>query len=105
MKITKVKQMEIDVNMFIISGGRGTGKTKVLLERVKSEDAIIVCEDVIDMRERAYLYGIVGLNIISYDEYLRTPSEQLGKNVYIHNVNDLLRRINPRTKGYSVCNE
>ena len=91
--------------MFIVSGGRGTGKTKALLERVKSEDAIIVCDDVIAMRERAYVYGIVGLNIISYEEYCRTPSEQLDKDVYIHNVNNLLKRINPNTKGYSVCNE
>lgn len=91
--------------MFIVSGGRGTGKTKALLERVKAEDAIIVCKDTIEMRERAYMYGITGLNIINYEEYCRTSSEQLGKNVYIHNVNDLLKIINPNTKGYSVCNE
>lgn len=90
--------------MFIVSGGRGTGKTKVLLERVKSEDAIIVCDDVIAMRERAYNYGIVGLNIISYEEYCRTPSELLDKSVYVHNINKLLKRINSNTKGYSVCN-
>ena len=91
--------------MFVVSGGRGTGKTRALLERVKSEDAIVVCDDVITMRERAYMYGIVGLNIISYEEYCRTPSEQLDKPVYVHNVNDLLKRINVNTKGYSVCNE
>lgn len=90
--------------MFIISGGKGTGKTKALLERVKAEDAIVVCDDVVAMRERAYNYGIVGLNIISYEEYCRTPSEQLDKPVYVHNVNKLLERINCNTKGYSVCN-
>lgn len=91
--------------MFIVSGGRGTGKTKALLEKVKAEDAIIVCKDTIEMRERAYMYGITGLNIINYEDYCRTPGELLNKNVYIHNVNDLLKRINPNTKGYSVCNE
>lgn len=91
--------------MFVVSGGRGTGKTKALLERVKSEDAIIVCDDVIAMRERAYMYGIVGLNIINYEDYCRTPSELLAKPVYIHDVSKLLKRINPNTKGYSVCNE
>ena len=90
--------------MFIVSGERGTDKTKALLERVKAEDAIIVCDDVIAMRERAYNYGIVGLNIISYEEYCITPSKQLDKDVYIHNINDLLKRINPNTKGYSICN-
>lgn len=91
--------------MFIVSGGRGTGKTKALLEKVKAEDAIIACRDTIEMRERAYMYGITGLNIISYEDYGKTPSEQLAKDVYIHNINDLLRIINPNTKGYSVCNE
>lgn len=91
--------------MFILSGGRGTGKTRALLERVKAEDAIIVCKDPIEMRERAYMYGITGINIINYEEYCRTPSEQLEKDVYIHNVNDLLKIINSNTKGYSVCNE
>ena len=91
--------------MFIVSGGRGIGKTKALLERVKAEDAIIVCKDTVEMRERAYMYGITGLNIINYEEYCRTPSEQLDRDVYIHNVNDLLKIINPNTKGYSVCNE
>lgn len=56
------------------------------------------------MRERAYKYGLIGLNIISYEEYCRTPSEQLDKDVHIHNVNDLLKRINPNTKGCSVYN-
>lgn len=91
--------------MFIISGGKGTGKTRVLLEKVKEENAIVVCDDIIAMRERAYSYGIVGLNIITYEEYCRTPSEQLDRPVYIHNINELLKRINRNTKGYSVCNE
>lgn len=91
--------------MFIVSGGRGTGKTKALLERVKAENAIVVCENTMEMRERAYGYGITGLNIINYEDYCRTPSELLNKPVYIHNVNKLLERINSNTKGYSVCNE
>ena len=55
--------------MFVISGGKGTGKTKALLERVKAENAIVVCEDTMEMRERAYGYGITGLNIMSYKEF------------------------------------
>lgn len=91
--------------MFIVSGGRGTGKTRALLERVKSEDAILVCENTMQMRERAYQYGIVGLNLITYEEYCQCGSEELDKPVYIHDVNKLLKRINNQTKGYSVCNE
>ena len=52
--------------MFIISGGKGTGKTKALLERASAENGIVVCKDPEAMRERAHRYGIVGLEIISY---------------------------------------
>lgn len=90
--------------MFVVSGGRGTGKTKALLERVKSEDAIVVCEDTIEMRERAYSYGITGLNLITYEEYCRLDSQTIGKPVYIADINKLLLHINSNTKGYTVSN-
>lgn len=89
--------------MFIISGGRGTGKTKALLERVKSEDAIIVCEDTMEMRERAYGYGITGLNIMSYKEF--DTLEKVEEPVYIHNIRKYISYGNRNVKGYSVCNE
>jgi GTP:adenosylcobinamide-phosphate guanylyltransferase len=89
--------------MFILSGGRGTGKTKALLERVKAEDATIVCEDTMKMRERAYGYGITGLNIISYEEF--DALEKVEEPVYIHNINKYISYGNRNVKGYSVCNE
>lgn len=91
--------------MFIVSGGRGTGKTRTLLERVKGEDAIIVCEDTMEMRERAYSYGITGLNLITYEEYCQSGSEILGKPVYIADINKFLQRINKNTRGYTLCVE
>jgi hypothetical protein len=89
--------------MFIISGGRGIGKTKALLERAYDEGGIIVCRDPDIMRERAHKYGITNLNIISY-EYLynnRVISEE--KPVYIHDVNKFITNNFPEVKGYSVC--
>ena len=55
--------------MFIISGEKGTGKTRALLEKANVENGIIVCENPDKMRERAHRYGIVGLEIISYDSF------------------------------------
>lgn len=89
--------------MFIVSGGRGIGKTRTLLERVKSENAIIVCEDTIKMRERAYNYGITGLNIMSYKEF--DTLEKVEEPVYIHDVNKYISYGNRNVKGYSVCFE
>lgn len=89
--------------MFIVSGGRGIGKTRVLLERVKKENAIIVCEDTMEMRERAYMYGITGLNIMSYKDF--DTLEKVEEPVYIHDINRYISYGNRNVKGYSVCNE
>lgn len=88
--------------MFIISGGHGTGKTRTLLERVKAEDGIIVCSDVIEMRERAYSYGITGLNILSYDELYACKVDSYDKPIYIHDINRFIKHSFPEVKGYTV---
>lgn len=86
--------------MFIISGGRGTGKTKALLEKVKEEKSIIACADPIKMLERAHRYGITGLEVISYDEL--ESFKQSDKVIYIHNINSYLTKKYPTLKGYSL---
>ena len=89
--------------MFIVSGGKGTGKTKILLEKVKEENAILVCEDTLEMRECAYKYGIVGLNLMSYKEF--DALEKIEESVYIDDVGKYISYRNRNVKGYSVCNE
>ena len=89
--------------MFVVSGGRGTGKTKALLERVKSQNAILVCENTMEMRERAYGYGITGLNLMSYKDF--NALEKVEEPVYIHNINKYISYGNRNVKGYSICNE
>ena len=83
--------------MFTISGGRGTGKTKLLLETAKANNGIVVCRDPDAMRDRAYRYGITGLDIVGYgDIYLA------GKPVYIHDVNGFIEHNMPETAGYTL---
>ena len=83
--------------MFIISGEKGTGKTKALLERAKAENGIVVCKDPEAMRNRAYDYGIVGLDIVGYgDLYLA------GKPVYIHDINKFIEHNMPEATGYTL---
>jgi hypothetical protein len=86
--------------MFIISGGRGIGKTKMLLEQASATGGTIVCADPEAMRARAHRYGIVGLDIISYREL--STSE---KPVYIHDVNKFLSDCFGNISGYTQCNE
>ena len=91
--------------MFIVSGGRGTGKTRTLVERAKAEDGIIVCEDTIAMREKAHSYGVTGINIISYDDLYECKVDSYGKPLFIHDINRFITYSFHEVKGYSVSNE
>ncbi|MBR5480394.1 MAG: hypothetical protein IKU85_01665 [Bacteroidaceae bacterium] len=86
--------------MIIISGGRGIGKTKMLLEQAAAVGGTIVCRDPDIMRARAHKYGLTGLNIISYADF--GPSENP---TYIHDVNKFLAERFGNVEGYTVCNE
>ena len=88
--------------MFIVSGGKGTGKTRALIERAKAEDGIIVCYDPIAMRERAHGYGITGLNIISYEDLYECEVECYGKPLFIHDINQFIKYSFHEVKGYTI---
>ena len=89
--------------MVIISGGRGTGKTKLLLETAKANGGTVVCREPNIMRERAHRYGITGLNIISYEDLCHgTPTEAP---VYIHDINKFITYNFQEVKGYTISNE
>lgn len=88
--------------MFIISGGKGTGKTKALLEKAKAENGIVVCENESIMRQRAYDYGITGLEIISYDTFCPCELYISDKPIYIHDINKFLNFCCSDIKGYTV---
>ena len=87
--------------MIIISGGKGIGKTKMLLEQAQASNGIVVCKDPDTLRARAHRYGITGLEIISYkelDNYTEKP-------VYIHDINKFLTERFGDIKGYTQCND
>lgn len=89
--------------MFIISGEKGTGKTRALLEKANVENGIIVCENPDKMRERAYRYGIVGLEIISYDDLYCDRVSSGEKPLYIHDINKFIAYSFREVKGYTLC--
>jgi hypothetical protein len=50
------------------------------------------------MRDRAYRYGITGLDIVGYgDIYIA------GKPVFIHDINKFIEHNMPEAKGYTLC--
>jgi hypothetical protein len=86
--------------MIIISGGRGIGKTRMLLEQVADAGGVLICEDPATMRARAHKYGITGLDIVSYEEQYTGE-----KPVYIHDINKFLLGHFGNVKGYTQCTE
>lgn len=55
-----------------IVGTQSCGKTRELMEYAKINNAIFVCENAHAMRAKANGYGIIGLEIMGYYEFLTT---------------------------------
>lgn len=91
--------------MIIVSGGRGVGKTKKLIESAIAENGIIVCRDPDAMRARAHKYGITGLNVISYEEMANRVIVHPSKPVFIHDINGFIEYNYQEVKGYTFCDE
>lgn len=62
--------------MYRIIDGRGTGKTSRLLLLAKEHDGIVICAYPEWMREKAYKYGLTGIDFISYTEFIKGIKER-----------------------------
>lgn len=62
--------------MYRIIDGRGTGKTSRLLLLAKENNGIVVCAWPHAMREKAYNYGLTGIDFMSYEEFIQNIKEQ-----------------------------
>lgn len=89
--------------MYRIIDGRGTGKTSRLLLLAKENNGVVVCSDPKVMREKAYCYGLTGIDFISYSEFEFT--RRFNKPVFIDEIDMLLQYKNREIKGYTISNE
>ena len=55
--------------MFRIIDEPGTGKTRKLIQIAKENNGVILCENPNLLREKAYSYGITGIDFLSFEEY------------------------------------
>lgn len=95
--------------MYRVMGGRGTGKTRKLMEIAKKEGAIFVCSNPYSMEQKAKNYGIIGLTFMGYSEFLKRT---LGVKEQVKYVVDELEIFIPHTMntyntlvGYSLSEE
>ena len=94
--------------MFRIIDGRGTGKTSRLILLAKESGATVVCSNPSAMEVKARNYGIIGVDFISYSQYLQTISgEKLGKKYMIDELDAFLDYIshNSEILGYTISLE
>ena len=61
--------------MYRIISGRSSGKTYQLMELAKKYNASIACSNPSSMRQKAYAYGITGINFISYSDLFTASYE------------------------------
>lgn len=84
--------------------GRGTGKTYELMVKAKEAGATIACMNPSAMREKAYSYGITGLDFISYSELFADSTSQ--ESVMIDEMEVFVRNyIDCPLLGYTLTNE
>lgn len=91
--------------MIKIIDGRGTGKSsRLMLIAKESGNGVIICQNPKKMQEKAYAYGIVGLEFVSYSEYFNAILDNLNifdkKTLYIDNVSVFLEAWDSNIKGY-----
>ena len=87
-----------------IIGGQGTGKTRELIEIAHQKNAVIVCETPARMVEKIHGYGYVGVQCISYEDYIavRTDNAQTSKKYVVDDIEAFLYFISKGTIAFSV---
>ena len=89
--------------MYQIIDKRASGKTSRLLLLAKENNGIVVCHSPYMMQEKAYAYGIVGIDFMSYDEYsvFQKTNTSYGRPIYIDELSMFLKYMDPNFAGYS----
>ena len=88
--------------MYRIIDGRATGKTSRLLLLAKENDGVVVCKDPLIMRDKAYRYGITGIEFMSYRDFIHKHPTQP---VYIDEIDLFLQALNINVDGYTISEE
>ena len=97
--------------MYRIIDKRGTGKTSRLLLLAKENNGIVVCKNPDHMREKAYVYGLTGIDFVSYQDFDRDVSESYEsgntytKPVFIDELDSYLKHLQFNIQGYTISED
>ena len=89
--------------MFRIIDGRSSVKTSRLMLLAKETDSAIACSNPSAMRQKAYAYGITGIDFISYSDLFNGGWDG---NVLIDELEEFVKQyVDAKVTGYSLTNE
>lgn len=89
-----------------IIDGRSTGKTSRLMLLAKENNGIIVCSNPEALRQKAYNYGITGIDYLSYKDYIELALvHSIYRPIYIDELENFLKTFNSTIQGYSLSEE
>lgn len=91
--------------MYRIIDTRGSGKTSRLMFLAKENNVAIACSNPMAMKQKAYAYGIMGIDFISYDDLLENG---WNDDIFIDELEVFVQYCIQRTttlKGYTLSNE
>lgn len=93
--------------MFRVVDKRGTGKTGRLMLLAKEKGGIIVCKNPGAMKDKAYRYGIVGVDFLSYTEYeyMLTTQTPITQPVFIDEIEAFIHALDSNVQGYTLSYE
>jgi hypothetical protein len=90
--------------MYRIIDSRSSGKTSRLMLLAKETGAAIACSNPQAMRQKAYAYGITGINFIPYSELFTGQYDM--DNVLIDEIEIFVSNyIDGKLIGYTLSNE
>lgn len=88
--------------MYRIIDNRGSGKTGRLMLLAKETNSAIACSNPLAMKQKAYAYGITGIDFISYDDLINGWDD----NVMIDELEMFIKyTTSAEVMGYTLSNE
>lgn len=77
----------------------GDKELQLLFQSAKKDNAIVVCKNIWDMRNKAITFNITDLKFMSYEEF--DAVDELNCPVYIHDITSYISK-NKNVIGYSI---
>ena len=93
--------------MYRIIDKKCSGKTSRLLLLAKENNGVVVCSNPEHMREKAYSYGITGIDFISYVDFACELhlGNKFNRHIFIDELDKFFNYIEENIIGYTISED